>query len=267
MVRQFSPAKINLFFRVLSKRADGYHDIASLYQAIDLGDWLTFEWAETDRLSCSDPSLVCGEINLVWRALQLFRKYYAIAPLSIHLEKHIPQQAGLGGGSSNAATTLWTLNQLAGFPFTPSQLALMGSELGSDVPFFFSFGSAYCTGRGEIFELYDSQSIQGFLAKPDFGLSTPLVYREVRLDEVSSLDPRALLSRDPSNYCNDLECAAFRLEPRLIAFKKRLQQAFQKVVMTGSGSAFYCLHQIARFEEPVIPFRSLRRDPSMWYSA
>lgn len=153
----FSPAKINLFFRVLKKRDDGYHEIASLYQAIDLGDTLNITLNECDELSCSDPSLQTDESNLVLKAAALFRKKTALALyIKVHLHKQIPIQAGLGGGSSNAATTLWALNKLANCPASFQDLALWSCELGSDVAFFFSKGAAYCTGRGELFSSLDN---------------------------------------------------------------------------------------------------------------
>ena len=113
-MRYFSPAKINLFFRVLSKRLDGYHDIASVMQAIDLGDVLTFTNHPRDQMTCSDPTLPCDETNLVMKALKRFREYYSLSSVHIHLEKHVPMQSGLGGGSSNAATVLWALNEQIG---------------------------------------------------------------------------------------------------------------------------------------------------------
>ncbi len=109
----FSPAKINLFLRIMGKRPDGYHELASLFQAIGLGDTLTFTLTPQDSLTCSDPSLPCNDSNLIIKALHLFRRKTNLhIPVTIHLEKHIPTQAGLGGGSSNAATTLGALNTL-----------------------------------------------------------------------------------------------------------------------------------------------------------
>lgn len=139
----FSPAKINLFLRVLGKRSDGYHEIASLFQAINLGDNLTFTLSEQDHLTCSDPHLPCDHTNLVIKAVHLFRKKTNLdTPVTIHLEKEIPSQAGLGGGSSNAATTLWALNALHNYPYTIGQLQIWSAEIGSDIPFFFLSGNS-----------------------------------------------------------------------------------------------------------------------------
>ena len=144
-----SPAKLNLFLRVLRKRSDGYHELASLFQAIDLVDALHVREVSEDRFSCSDPALL-GPSNLVLRALKLFREKTGLQfPVEMHLEKRIPMQSGLGGGSSNAATALFALNVLAGRVATEEQLCAWSQEIGSDVPFFFSLGTAYCTGRGK----------------------------------------------------------------------------------------------------------------------
>jgi 4-diphosphocytidyl-2-C-methyl-D-erythritol kinase len=268
----FSPAKINLFFRVLRKRSDGYHEIASLIQAIDLFDVLSVEDHPHDQLTCSDSALPCDETNLVMKALKLFREHYEFSSVHIHLEKRVPMQSGLGGGSSNAATILWALNEKIGCRATLNELALMGARLGSDVPFFFSLGSAYCTGRGEIVEPFSISSITGYLAKPSFGLSTPLVYRETRVNELANNDPirarDSFLSSHP-HYFNDLEPAAFRNESRLSHFKQRLLSCrFSDVTMTGSGSAFFCINgQDLCPDIQFIRFGSVMRSPTSWYGS
>lgn len=225
-----SPAKINLFFKVLAKRPDGYHEIASLFQAIDLCDRLFFSFSDVDKLTCTDPQIPLGSSNLVAKALTFFPNR---PPISIHIEKKIPIQAGLGGGSSNAATTLWAVNEMLGKPFTEQELLTFAAQIGSDVPFFFSSGTAYCTGRGEILHPAPFVSLRGTIAKPFYGLSTPLVYQHTNLSE---LPPQT------GKYFNDLEIPAFRLEPRLIALRDALRKSFETVTMTGSGTAFFCLN-------------------------
>jgi 4-diphosphocytidyl-2-C-methyl-D-erythritol kinase len=271
----FSPAKINLFFRVLRKRSDGYHEIASLFQAIDLFDLIYFSKNDLDLLTCSDPTLSCGSDNLIVKALHLFRRNFPFSfSVKIHLEKRIPIQSGLGGGSGNAATTLWALNELTGRPATLEQLISMGAELGSDVPFFLSKGTAYCTGRGEYLEPFNlPHPLEGWVAKPPFGLSTPLVYKETCVEELSSKDPRASLIGYPQFY-NDLETASFRLEPRLLDYRTRLEQmGFELVTMTGSGTAFFCIggYPNINFQgDPdlqMIPFRSIQRSEEAWYGS
>ena len=141
-------------------------------------------------------------------------------------------QAGLGGGSSNAATALWALNQWTGAPASNEQLQNIGSKIGSDVAFFFSSGTAYCSDRGEILEPFPDLSIDGYLAKPEYGLSTALVYRETRVDELPGIDSKiardSFLTAAPQ-FFNDLEKAAFRIEPRLIQFNFGLIIKFLRV--------------------------------------
>lgn len=224
-------------------------------------DRLFFSISDRDVITCTDPAIPCDGSNLVAKALALFRSQISTPNIQIHIEKKIPIQAGLGGGSSNAATTLWALNQLMGRPLTTPQLIEMGARLGSDVPFFFSAGTAYCTGRGEIMEPYAlPEPLTGFIAKPTFGLSTPLVYQHTRIGELHPRDPLQALKNYP-HFFNDLEIPAFRLEPRLVDLRKELQKHFEQVVMTGSGTAFFCLKGKPAPISGVIffPFRSIHQ--------
>jgi 4-diphosphocytidyl-2-C-methyl-D-erythritol kinase len=263
-----SPAKLNLFFRVLRKRPDGYHDIASLFQAIDLFDRLFFSLSDQDALTCSNPTIPCDATNLVAKALAQLRARTHVPPVKIHIEKQIPIEAGLGGGSSNAATALWGLNKLIGSPLTQYQLIEIGACIGSDVPFFFSSGTAYCTGRGEILEPFSlPESLIGYIAKPAYGLSTPLVYKHTIVEELSQRNPEEVLKSYPQ-FFNDLEISSFRLEPRLGSLRNELRKSFEEVVMTGSGTAFFCLKGEPKPIEGVtfVPFQSTHRmDSGDWY--
>jgi 4-diphosphocytidyl-2-C-methyl-D-erythritol kinase len=272
-MRFFSPAKINLYFQVLRKREDGYHDISSIFQAITLGDHLDIALAENDSFSCTDPKIPTDASNLIHKAIQLFRKKTGLSfSAKIHLEKNIPIEAGLGGGSSNAATTLWAINSLLGSPVSEKELTQWGGEIGSDVAFFFSTGTALCKGRGEIIEnkaLKDPLSL--YIAKPSFGLSTPAVFKSVDYSKLTKEDPDTLAFRFLSGnnlYFNDLEHAAYAAEPKLRKFKEELLEAgFSQVVMTGSGSSYFC------FGEPKNPLastklvkvNSLQRNQLNWY--
>lgn len=243
-----SPSKINLFFRVLSKRSDGFHEIASLYQAVRLFDTITFSLSSSPTFTCSDPSLAMDEGNLCVKAYRLFEKKtgYDLS-YSIHLDKRVPMQAGLGGGSGNAATILWGLNKLTGSLHSDEELALWSSEIGSDVSFFFSRGAAYCTGRGEILAQVDEMPHLGpiTIVKPHVGLSTPGVYKACKLSEMSDIDPAVLLCSYQSMspiFHNDLEFPSFSLLPSLKELKAVLLSAgFSTVLMCGSGTAFFCL--------------------------
>lgn len=270
----FSPAKINLFFRVLKKREDGYHEIASLYQAISLGDFLEITLSNKDQLVTDHPFLSVDSSNLVLKAAALFREKTAL-PLFAHfqLKKNIPMQAGLGGGSSNAATTLWGLNELAGRPASLDQLKKWAAELGSDVPFFLTRGTAYCTGRGEILE--ERAAIKGncFIAKPVYAsLATPLVYANTRPDLFPLRDPlTALASFDTQTalYFNDLETPSFQLAPSLADLKQQLfSLGFHTVVMTGSGTAFFCLGDLVAPSLPSVQFFAtdfIFRNEDRWF--
>jgi 4-diphosphocytidyl-2-C-methyl-D-erythritol kinase len=275
-----SPAKINLFLRVLNRRSDGYHELASLFQTIDLADHLNVSISSTgsDELTCTDPLIPADPSNLAWKAASLFRhqtnqKFY----FKIHIQKQIPQQAGLGGGSSNAATTLWALNQLLNQPATEDQLALWGSLIGSDVPFFLSQGTSYCTGRGEILHpmppLFKQRLV---IVKPPYGMPTPAVYNKLRLSALVDRDPNLALqqffSGQPS-YFNDLEEAAFSVQPALADLKKTLlSSGFETVLLSGSGSSFFCLGCPSTAIAPKIPHCTIfsanyiNRTASHWFS-
>ncbi len=244
----FSPAKINLFFRVLGKRLDGYHEVATVMQAVSLGDEVTLTPARFDHISCSDQRLSCGETNLAWKALALFRRKTGCRQsFHIHLNKRIPQEAGLGGGSSNSATVLWGLNQLTAQGIAVARLQQWAAELSSDAPFFFSLGTAYATGRNEkIASLAPLLYEQAVIARPNWGMSTPAVYAQCSLTLCSTIDPQKLVAACQAadfSYCvNDLEPPAFTLKPHMRALKQALLDlGFHFVLMTGSGSAFYCL--------------------------
>lgn len=247
MLRLFSPAKINLFLRIVSKRSDGYHNLSSLMQTISLGDTLSIESHTHDYLTCSDPSIPTDKSNLVLKATELFRKKTGLNHFfKIHLIKRIPQEAGLGGGSSNAATTLWACNQLTKSNIPLSLLKHWSQEIGSDIPFFFSHGSAYCTGKGEsVYHLPALPSRSLWVIKPNGGVSTPEVYKRVK---ISNDHNEKLLRRDLEKFLmgfspcfNDLETPAFEIKPDLLALKNNLMaNGYDTVSMSGSGSSFFC---------------------------
>jgi 4-diphosphocytidyl-2-C-methyl-D-erythritol kinase len=247
MLSLYSPAKVNLFLRILYKRSDGYHELASLFQAIDLCDVLHFQLSDEDKLTCTDPSLPLDHSNLVNKAIDLFRRKTHIKnKISVHLEKNIPQQAGLGGGSSNAATTLWALNQLFDCAATEEELAQWGAEIGSDISFFLSHGTAYCKGRGEILHFLDPLPSMTFvIVKPAQGLATPQVYKTLNPETLLQRDPEEILNGFLNNkptYFNDLEIPAFKLIPDLLKLKHQLMESgFSDVLMSGSGTSFFCL--------------------------
>lgn len=256
MSSYYSPAKINLFLRVIRRRPDGFQELASLFQTISLCDILDIKPIEHnshDQLTCTDPTIPTDDNNLVLKAVNLFRRKTGLTfHVDIHLTKNIPHQAGLGGGSSNAATTLWALNELLNSPATLPQLMEWGAELGSDVPFFFSSGIAYCTGRGEIIQsMPPLPKTPVTIVKPKEGLSTPLIFKALDLNETSKTDPQLILDSFYTNapiYVNDLETPAFKIMPRIGQLKiELLEKGFETVLMTGSGSAFFCIGEKVKF--------------------
>ncbi|KAL7199419.1 hypothetical protein ACSBR2_021650 [Camellia fascicularis] len=249
----FSPSKINVFLRITSKREDGFHDLASLFHVISLGDKIKFSLAPSkskDRLSTNVPGVPLDDKNLIIKALNLYRRKTRTDNFFwIHLDKRVPIGAGLGGGSSNAATALWAANQFSGCLATEKELQEWSSEIGSDVPFFFSHGAAYCTGRGEVVQdipLPISFDIPMVLIKPLQACSTAEVYKRLRLDQTSKIDPSTLLEKISRNgisqdVCvNDLEPPAFEVLPSLKRLKQRFVAAsrgqYHAVFMSGSGS-------------------------------
>ncbi|NGX53962.1 MAG: 4-diphosphocytidyl-2-C-methyl-D-erythritol kinase [Chlamydiae bacterium] len=272
-MKLFSPAKLNLFLRVLSKRQDGYHEIASLFQAVDFGDTLTFALSDKDRLTSTNPSIPHGPSNLIFKAADQFRRKTGLHfGLEVDLEKKIPIQSGLGGGSSNAATTLWALNELHGRPVSEGQLLQWASEIGSDVAFFFSQGTAYCTGRGEILDPLPSLGLSKpfWIIKPPGGLSTPAMYQKLQLNP--NPDPRELLEDFLSGkprYHNDFEEPAFKERAILGDLKEKLQKSgYEVVAMTGSGTAFFAIGEKRPDLDSTFQIHrayTIRRQPNKWY--
>ncbi|KAL4578594.1 hypothetical protein LXL04_014719 [Taraxacum kok-saghyz] len=249
----FSPCKINVFLRITSKRPDGFHDLASLFHVISLGDKIKFSLSpskSTDRLSTNVPGIPLDERNLIIKALNLYRKKTGSDKYFwVHVDKRVPTGAGLGGGSSNAATALWAANQFSGGLATEKELQEWSGEIGSDVPFFFSNGAAYCTGRGEIVEDIPSPlplDLPMVLIKPPQACSTAEVYKRFRMDVSSTVEPLTLLEKISKNgisqdVCvNDLEPPAFEVLPSLKRLKQRIVAAgrgkYDAVFMSGSGS-------------------------------
>lgn len=247
----FSPCKINVFLRITSKREDGFHDLASLFHVISLGDTIKFSLAPAnkDRLSTNVAGVPLDERNLVIKALNLYRKKTGYDKFFwIDLHKKVPTGAGLGGGSSNAATALWAANQFSGGLASEKELQEWSGEIGSDCPFFFSHGAAYCTGRGEVVE--DTPPIPAYvpmvLIKPPQACPTAEVYKHFRMDQTTNVDPLTLLEKISASgisqdVCiNDLEPPAFHVLPSLKKLKQRILAAgrgeYDAVFMSGSGS-------------------------------
>jgi 4-diphosphocytidyl-2-C-methyl-D-erythritol kinase len=271
----FAPAKINLSFAIKGRRPDGFHEIETLMAPISLADRLTIETIAGDAVgidfSCDDPSLPAGENNLVVRAAKLFRETTNITTgIRVVLEKKIPHGAGLGGGSSDAASTLLGLNELFGTGLSDSHLIELAAQLGSDVPFFIVRSAAICRGRGEIVEPTSlPASFRLLLLKPDFGVPTPWAYG--RWKESREL-PRVDYS--PQEFCgvrfvNDLERAVFEKFVLLAQLKTWLrgQPEVGAALLSGSGSTvFAVLRESADAEKLAARVRE-NLDATLWMCA
>ena len=187
-LREGAFAKINLTLDVLGKRPDGYHDIQSVMQTISIRDDVEVEvgTAKPWTLSCDKEDVPQDSSNLAWKAAEMFCRAAKRDPegVAIRITKRIPTQAGLGGGSADAAAVLRALNRHYDYPFSIYALAELGAEVGSDVPFCTLGGTVLCQGRGErLRKLPDLPETLFVVCKPDFPVSTPELYR--RLDETA----------------------------------------------------------------------------------
>jgi 4-diphosphocytidyl-2-C-methyl-D-erythritol kinase len=223
-----SYAKINWSLRVTGKRADGFHELETVFQLISLHDTVTFE--ESDRLvvTCDDPTIPTDERNLVVKAARAL----GIDRIAIHIEKRIPSGGGLGGGSSNAAATLTTLAKMFGLNQPLAPIAL---QLGSDVPFFLVGGTAYATGRGEVITpLPDAPDFPLLLVLPRQRVSTADAFRSLaHCSPALGIDAY----KEVSSFTNDFEEPVFARFPQLRALKQRLYDSgAQWAAMSGSGS-------------------------------
>lgn len=176
-----TPAKINLLLHVKGKREDGYHEIVTVMQAIDLYDELLIEKAENLELICTSPDIPSDENNLVYKAVVKLREFTGINEgARISLKKNIPVAAGLGGGSSDAAAALYGLNRLWGLGLTVETLCGLGREIGSDIPFFIGGPTAAGYGRGdELIRLSNETDYWYLLVNPGIMISTAWVYSQV----------------------------------------------------------------------------------------
>jgi 4-diphosphocytidyl-2-C-methyl-D-erythritol kinase len=207
-------AKVNLGLEILGRRADGYHEIATVLQEIDLADELVFREAPEVSLTCSEPTLA-DESNLIVRAVRLLQQETGrSAGVAIHLEKRIPVSAGLGGGSSDAAATLVGLNHFWQLRLTEADLGELASRLGSDVPFFIRGGTQLATGRGETLESLPTPSLRLQLVVPTVEApdKTRRLYQSLRPDDFTtgtSVTRVADALRRTANFRPDLLTSGF----------------------------------------------------------
>lgn len=278
-VTVFAPAKLNLFLKVLGKRADGYHELETLMVSVGLYDTLVLtdpahlNNTGHDATLCNSTEtpngklhLTCydgcswgahrrelpgaGPDNLVLRAAQLLRDFSGtVRGARIELVKRIPLAAGLAGGSSDAAATLWGLNRLWGLGLADTELMSLGARLGSDVPFFLcSTSAAICRGRGEVVEPLSLRGRFWFvITRPQSGLSTADVYRHCRPSSISWSAPQLVghlaggrLQAAANLFHNALQEPAERLNPDVTRLKTAFaRQPFAGHMMSGSGTSYF----------------------------
>jgi 4-diphosphocytidyl-2-C-methyl-D-erythritol kinase len=246
-------AKINLDLRVLHPRADGYHEIRTIFQTISLADTIDIEFAPARGTTIQIDGDIDIPDNLIAKAATLaLDAMRATAHVRFRLHKHIPMGAGLGGGSSDAAAVLLALPVLAGRPLALPRLMELAAELGSDVPFFLLGGRAVALGRGtELFPLPDLPPAAGLLIAPGVHVSTAAAYRaltprlttESQQNKIVSFQSQAwgeLGSGTFTGSVNDFETVVFEQFPQLARLKQRLVKlGADPAMMTGSGSALF----------------------------
>jgi len=252
-----APAKVNLLLRVTGKREDGYHEIKSVFQKIDLCDTLTFAEAPDGRIEiqCDNPQVPVDESNLIVMTAKLLKKETGVTKgVKIVLTKKIPLSAGLGGGSSDAAVTLKELNRRWKTGLPEVKLQEIAFRLGADVPFFLGSALAKVEGAGEkVTPLKVKKSLSALIVNPGFGISAEEAYSRSQfqfagfnLDHELEAD---IESGDPARICrhlkNDLEPYALSHYPELAKLKDKIEKTSPQPlgsVVTGSGPTIFALY-------------------------
>jgi 4-diphosphocytidyl-2-C-methyl-D-erythritol kinase len=272
-----SPAKINLFLYVTGKRPDGYHTLLTLMCGVRLYDGLTLSFGGKGvDIECDHPQVPADADNLAYKAAALFFKEVVGQKggrqegVVITLEKKIPVGAGLGGGSSNAASVLLGLNQYYGYPFSNEELRTLGLTLGADVPFFIYERPAIARGIGEILE--PAPSLRPFsvlLVYPGIHVSTGLVYKKLnlgltKLKKENKNLPFKIRVFNPKNHLwNDLEAATMPLVPEISRIKRLLaDHGAEGTLMSGSGSAVFGIY--SDLKDAMAAKESLQSDHEHW---
>ncbi len=246
-----SPAKINLFLKVTAKRPDGYHELFSLMCCVDLTDTIFLQFGlKTIRIESSHPQVPLDDTNLAHRAASVFFKALNVNDgLKIMIDKSIPVAAGLGGGSSNAASVLKGLNQHYGYPFSRNQLMSMGLGLGADVPFFLFGKPAIASGIGEKLEAYSGPLPFYFVVVyPGFMVSTAEVFQNLNLGltkcekKIKELFSTKIGFNPGLHLCNDLESVTASEHPVITSIKEQLLiHGALGALMSGSGPTVFGL--------------------------
>ena len=234
-----SPAKLNLFLHITGRRADGYHSLQTIFQLLDYGDSLTFTLNQSGDISLS-PAMdtVAAEDNLIVRAARLLQSAAGCTQgCDIVIDKQIPMGAGLGGGSSNAATALVGLNQLWQSGLSSDELADLGTQLGADVPVFVRGNTAFAEGIGELLTAVELPEQWYLVITPDVQVSTAEIFSNPQLTRDTS--PIKIRALSEVQYRNDCQAVVTELYP---AVKKALEwiSDYRNPLMTGTGASVFC---------------------------
>lgn len=246
-VRSF--AKINLGLEVIRKRPDDYHDLRTLFQCVNLCDILDFIPNPYGKivLTGNHPGLPWDKRNLITQAAELLKERFQVSSgVEIHVEKNIPVGGGLGGGSSNAAMTLYSLNKIWGLQCSNTELADIGRTLGVDVPYFFEGGLCVGRGRGDVLtRLKDLEPFYGVLLFPELSIITASVYKRLPPLTSEDKDSKIIKFLDNLEYGsleNSLEETVFFLHPQLRDIKRLFYKLGAELsLVSGSGSTVFGL--------------------------
>ncbi|MDD5021552.1 MAG: 4-(cytidine 5'-diphospho)-2-C-methyl-D-erythritol kinase [Endomicrobiaceae bacterium] len=250
-----APAKINLYLEIINKRPDGYHNIESVMHTVGLFDILEFDLNNNPKieLSCSDKSLPVDSTNIVYKTAKKMQKKYNIKQgIKIHLTKNIPTGAGLGGGSSDSATTIKALNKIWNINASKEELESFAKTLGADIPFFFTGGTAKVEGIGEIVTKIPSKNnFFVVLVKPNFGVSTAYAYSKVKMPLTNqheihritnALREKAFTTQVAKELLfNRFEEFVFPENLEIEKIKKTLESFGCASLMSGSGATVFAL--------------------------
>jgi 4-diphosphocytidyl-2-C-methyl-D-erythritol kinase len=268
-----APAKINLSLKILGRRADGFHELDTLIAPISLYDAIGIDQRPEKgiKFCCNDPSVPQGDDNLVVRAAKTFFETTKIEPaVSVELKKKIPHGAGLGGGSSDAASVLLALNDLFETKLSREALAEIAEPLGSDVPFFLFQSAAMCKGHGEMVIPVKLQSqFSILLLKPAFSVSTAWAYsRWQHSREISGIRYEAQQFAGQT-FANDLERPVFEKFVFLAQLKTWLvhQSEVGAGLMSGSGSTMFAVMRENADADSVATRAKTALDPELWTCA
>lgn len=252
LIKMHANAKINLCLNVKGKRSDGYHDLEMIMVPLSLHDDLTISVSDQDELICEDQTMVLDDTNTITKALRMMRETYHIKEcFKIHLIKRIPMQAGLAGGSSDAAAVLRGINDLLNLHIPLVELANLSKQIGADVPFCVMNTCAMVEGIGEIITPFEmSCDFDILLIKPKDGVPTGPAFQKLNFDVCGHPDvhdvKQACEQNDFDMLCenlgNSLEYSAFQIVPLIKEIKTELIQAgFEGVLMSGSGSTVFAI--------------------------